>query len=197
MPELVETPEITAERALVIRCNRLLGSALVDANLISNDALEIAYEKMRQMVESGNFESASILTALIFEQKALEENELIEYTLKNHDVGLIDLRHYTFDELPKGCDLRKCYMTWTIPFAQRDGCFFMSTGYYLSPAIVSYWENLLNAPILWHISSMRSIMIALKKLSNIENRSPQEAGLENKIEPTEETQTLTAKPSQN
>lgn len=165
-----EVQERGDERTLIIRSNRLLGTALIESGLVDNEAVETAHEKLLMNLEAGMTESPSILTYLLFEQKALKENDLIEYTLKNHSVGLIDIRHYTLDSLPEGCELSKCFATWSIPFNYRDGVYFIATAHYLSKPVTEAWEALLDGPIFWYVTSMRSIMIALKKISAIPQR---------------------------
>ena len=162
--------ERSDERTLIIRSNRLLGSALIESGLVDNEAVEAAHEKLLMVLEAGMAESPSILTYLLFEQKALKENDLIEYTLKKHSIGLIDIRHYTLDSLPEGCELSKCFATWSIPFNYRDGSYFIATAHYLSKPVVEAWEALLDGPIFWYATPMRSIMIALKKISAIPQR---------------------------
>jgi len=165
-----EVQERSDERTLIIRSNRLLGTALIESGLADNEAVETAHEKLLMNLEAGMTESPSILTYLLFEQKALKENDLIEYTLKNHSIGLIDIRHYTLDSLPEGCELSKCFATWSIPFNHRDGTYFVATAHYLSKPVIEAWEALLDGPIFWYVTSMRSIMIALKKISSIPQR---------------------------
>jgi hypothetical protein len=162
--DLLENRE---QRTLIIRSNRLLGAALIESGLVSSEAVETAHERLLMNLEAGVTESPSILTYLMFEQKCLKENDLIDYTIKQHHIGLIDIRHYTLDSLPEGCDLSQCFATWSIPFSHRDGTYFIATAHYLSKPVIDAWESLLRKPVFWYATSMRSIMIALKKISAI------------------------------
>ena len=40
----------------------------------------------------------------------------------------------------------------------------MATAYYLSRAVVEYWEDLLDGTVIWYVTSMESIAHALERL---------------------------------
>ena len=104
-------------RALILRSNRFLGSSLVDKGMVSSADLESANERFMQSIQSSDLKSASILTPLVFELKALDEARLIDYLVEEHQTGLIDLRHIQMQSLKSwGVDLSLCWATSTVPF---------------------------------------------------------------------------------
>ena len=66
-------------RAITLRSNRFLGSALVEKGLVVVTDLEAANEKFMAAMQSEDPQHASILTVLLHELKVLDENALIQH----------------------------------------------------------------------------------------------------------------------
>ena len=159
---------MNAHRPLLLRGNRFLGSALVNANIITIDQLEEANQKLLDIINGESLKQASILNILSFEMNVLNEPELIAHTVENHEVGLIDLTHYN---LSRGFDntleLPLCWATWTLPFDKLDGVYSVATAYYLSKPIVEYWEQKLGGYVLWYACSLKSLSDALQRIDQL------------------------------
>ena len=156
-------------RALILRSNRFLGSSLVDKGLVSTADLEAANERFMQSIQSADLKSASILTPLAFEQKALDESKLIEHTIDEHEVGLVDLRHMKMQSIKSwNVDLSLCWATSTVPFDKMGDVYLVATCYYLSAPVVKSWQDLLGGNILWYATSMSSLSNGLEQLETIQ-----------------------------
>lgn len=162
-------------RPLLLRGNRFLGSALVNANLITIDHLEEANQKLLDIIHGGNIKQASILNILTFDMGVLSESELVAHTVENHRTGVIDLAHYNLaDGFDYTVDIPLCWATWTIPFDYVDGVYSVASAYYLSKPIVEYWENRLEGYVIWYSSSLKSLAEALERIENINLTREQE-----------------------
>ncbi len=163
-------------RALILRSNRFLGSALVDKGFITSGDLEAANEKFMQSIQSSDLKSASILSTLLFELKAFDESQLIEHILEEHEIGLIDLNHVELQSLrPMAIDFGLCWATSTIPFDRVDDTCMIATSYYLSAPVIKQWKNLLDGEIVWYASSVASIARGLERLEAIHAKEDAEA----------------------
>lgn len=146
---------MTEHRTLLMRANRLLGSALVEHNLVSFADLEAANERVLALATEGRLRQASVLGVLVYERKALREEELLRVAQEELGLGLVDLRHYDVpEEIRKDLDLDRCWATWTVPYDRDDNVWFLATAYSLSPAVREHWEKRLAGPIIWSATSM-------------------------------------------
>lgn len=156
-------------RALILRSNRFLGSSLVDKGLVSTADLEAANERFMASIQSSDLKSASILTPLAFELKALDEAKLIEHIQEEHEVGLIDFRHLQMRSLKDlGGDLSLCWATSTVPFDKMGDTYLLGTCYYLSAPVIKCWQDLLGTNILWYVTTMSSLSNGLEQLETIQ-----------------------------
>ncbi|MGB0415868.1 MAG: hypothetical protein ACPGKS_03360 [Coraliomargarita sp.] len=156
-------------RALILRSNRFLGSSLVDKGLVSTADLEAANERFMQSIQSADLKSASILTPLTFELKALDEAKLIDHLVDENEIGLVDLRHVKMQSLKDwGVDLSLCWATSTVPFDKMGDAYLLATCYYLSAPVVKCWEDLLGSNILWYATTMSSLSNGLEQLEDIQ-----------------------------
>ena len=152
-------------RSLLIRCNRFLGAALHDSGLITVDHLEQANERMLESLQSGNLHRASILNILVSDVMAMKERELVQFTVENLQLSAVDLRSYNLAKTTEiAQDIEACWATWSVPFDLVEDIYFVATAYYLSRAVVEYWEDLLNGTVIWYVTSMESIADALERL---------------------------------
>lgn len=155
-------------RALILRSNRFLGSALVERGLVSVDDLEAANEKFMEAIQSSELKRASILSTLLFESKSLGEESLIEHLVEEEGLGLIDLSYVELRSLrPMNVDLSLCWATSTIPFDKVENTYMVATCYWLSAPVVKHWEDLLDGRVIWYGTSINSITRALEQTEEI------------------------------
>lgn len=142
-------------RPLLMRSNRLLGSALVEHNLVKFEDLEAANERVLELAGSGDFRQASVLGILVYEMKVLTEEAVLHTVMEEQGLGVVDLRQYDVpEELRRDLDLGMCWATWTVPYDKEEDFWFVATAYYLSPAVRSHWEKKLGGPIVWNATTM-------------------------------------------
>ncbi len=153
-----------------MRANRLLGSALVEHNLVKFEDLEAANDRLLEHVGAGEFRKASLLGILVGEKKVLREEEVLHAVMEEHALGVADLRHYDVPEaVRKGLDLGMCWATWTVPYEKEEDFWFVASAYYLSPAVRTHWEKHLGGPILWQATSMDIISDVLERFTEERN----------------------------
>lgn len=147
-----------------MRSNRLLGSALVEHNLVKFEDLEAANERVLELAGQGDFRQASVLGVLVCEKKVLREEDVLHAVLEDPSVGVADLRHYDVpEEVRKGLDLGMCWATWTVPFDKEEDFWLVATAYYFSTAVRTHWEKKLGGPIIWHATTMDVIADFLER----------------------------------
>ena len=103
-------------RALILRSNRFLGSALVNKGLVSTTDLEEANTRFMEAIQSSDLRRASILSTLLFDLKKLDEAKLIDYLVDELKLGLVDLDFIELPSLrPMNVDLSLCWASSTVP----------------------------------------------------------------------------------
>ena len=151
-----------------MRANRFLGSALVDAGLVSRDDLEKANEKFMEAIQNDEVKNASIMTSLLFDLKVLDEARLIEFLAEDKGVGLVDLGAVEMPSLrTMNVDPALCYATSTIPFDRVEETYLVATCYYLSNPVVKYWEELLRGPVIWYATTVSALASALERIEDV------------------------------
>jgi hypothetical protein len=146
---------MTEYRPLLMRANRLLGSALIEHNLVKFEDLEAANERLLEVAATGQVRQSSVLSILVYEKKVLKEEDVLHHVVDDHGVGVVDLRGYDVpEEVRKDLDLDACWATWSVPFDREEDFHFVATAYYLSPAVRSYWEKKLGGQIIWQATTM-------------------------------------------
>jgi hypothetical protein len=157
----------TEYRPLLMRANRLLGSALIEHNLVKFEDLEAANERLLEVAASGQVRQSSVLSILVFEKKVMREEDLLHHVVDDHGVGVVDLRGYEVpDEVKKDIDLDACWATWSVPFDREEDFHFVATAYYLSPAVRSHWEKKLGGQIIWQATTMDIIADFLDRVTS-------------------------------
>jgi hypothetical protein len=152
-------------RPLLMRANRLLGSALIEHNLVKFEDLEAANERLLEVAATGNMRQSSVLSILVYEKKVLREEDVLHHVVDDHGVGVVDLRGYDVPEdLRKELDLEACWATWTVPFDREEDFHFVATAYYLSPAVRTHWEKKLGGQIIWQATTMDIIADFLDRI---------------------------------
>ena len=155
----------TEYRPLLMRANRLLGSALIEHNLVKFEDLEAANERLLEIAATGQVRQSSVLGILVYEIKVLREEDVLHHVVDDHGVGVVDLRGYDVpDEVKKDMDLDACWATWSVPFDREEDFHFVATAYYLSPAVRSYWEKKLGGQIIWQATTMDIVADFLDRL---------------------------------
>ncbi len=156
----------TEYRPLLMRANRLLGSALIEHNLVKFEDLEAANERLLEVASSGQVRQSSVLSILVYEKKVLKEEDLLHHVVDDHGVGVVDLRGYEVpEEVKKEIDLDACWATWSVPFDREEDFHFVATAYYLSPAVRSHWEKKLGGQIIWQATTMDIIADFLDRVA--------------------------------
>jgi hypothetical protein len=156
---------MTEYRPLLMRANRLLGSALIEHNLVKFEDLEAANERLLEVAATGPVRQSSVLGILVYEKKVLREEDVLHHVVDDHGVGVVDLRGYDVpEEVKKEIDLDACWATWTVPFDREEDFHFVATAYYLSPAVRSYWEKKLGGQIIWQATTMDIIADFLDRM---------------------------------
>lgn len=155
-------------RALILRSNRFLGSALVDKGLVSAGDLEEANGKFMEAIQSAELKRASILSTLLFELKKLDEAKLLDYLVDEEKLGLVDLNFMELGSLrPMNVDLSLCWASSTVPFDYVEGTYLVATCYYLSAPVVKHWEDMLDGRVIWYGTSISSLSRALERIEEI------------------------------
>jgi hypothetical protein len=152
-------------RPLLMRANRLLGSALIEHNLVKFEDLEAANERLLEVAASGQVRQSSVLSILVYEKKVLREEDVLHHVVDDHGVGVVDLRGYDVpEEVRKEIDLDACWATWSVPFDREEDFHFVATAYYLSPAVRTHWEKKLGGQIIWQATTMDIIADFLDRM---------------------------------
>ena len=155
----------TEYRPLLMRANRLLGSALIEHNLVKFEDLEAANERLLEVAATGQVRQSSVLGILVYEKKVLREEDVLHHVVDDHGVGVVDLRGYDVpDEVKKDMDLDACWAAWSVPFDREEDFHCVATAYYLSPAVRSYWEKKLGGQIIWQATTMDIVADFLDRL---------------------------------
>jgi len=160
-----------------MRSNRLLGSALIEHNLVKFEDLEAANERLLEIAASGDMRRSSVLNILAYETKVLREEDLLHHVVDDQGIGVIDLRGYEVPEdVKKSLDLGACWATWSVPFDKEEDFHFVATAYYLSPAVRSYWEKALGGQIIWQATTMDIVADFLDRVQAERIEAEKEAG---------------------
>lgn len=170
-------------RALILRSNRFLGSALVDKELIKSEDLEAANEKfMEHLQGSESAGNASILYSLLYELKTLDEAKLVDLLVEESKIGMVDLTQLKLNSLrPIGLEVSDCKATWTLPFDHIEDTYMIATCYYLSNPAIQFWEDKYKKKVIWYGTSMSSMLRAfdrIQELHDAEDVAAEEAAAE-------------------
>lgn len=146
-------------KPLIMRANRLLGASLVEQGLVSIDDLDEANERLLELMASNaNGSQVSLLAILLNEKRCLDENSLLEKTLEDYVLGLIDIRSVDYPEaLQATLQAGECWATLTVPFDHVENTWYLATAYYMSSAVRTYWEGKLEGNVVWFASSIESL----------------------------------------
>jgi len=158
-------PIMMEHRQLLMRANRLLGTALIEHNLVKVEDLEAVNERLLELVAQGDFRQASVLNLLVQERKVLNEEEILHVVMEEMGLGLVDLRNYEVpDEIRNTLDLGMCWATLTVPYDKEEDFYLVATAYYLSPAVRTHWEKHLGGPVVWTATSLDNLTEFLDRM---------------------------------
>lgn len=152
-------------KPLIMRANRLLGASLVEKGLVSIDDLDEANERLVELMSAdASCVQVSLLSILIGEKQAINENDLLEFLVEDHGLGLVDVRNMDLpDSVKNSLDTRTCWATLTVPFDKVEDTTYLATAYYLSPAARKHWEDKINGHVVWYACSVDSLTDFLEK----------------------------------
>ncbi len=168
---------MSEHRPLLMRSNRLLGSALIEHSLVKFEDLEAANERLLEIAATGDIRRSSVLNILAYETKVLREEDLLHHVVDDHGVGVIDLRGYEVpEEVKRDLDLGACWATWSVPFDKEEDFHFVATAYYLSPAVRAHWEKTLGGQIIWQATTMDIIADFLDRVQAERNEAAKRGG---------------------
>jgi hypothetical protein len=152
-------------RNLLLRSNRHLGAALVEADLVGLADLETATERLLEHAAAGQPRRCNVLGVLAYELKVLREEDALLHFVDERAAGLVDLRDVELtDDLRQTLDPAVCWATWTLPFDREEGFHFVATAGGLSSAVRSHWEKHLDGPILWFGATIEALADQIEKL---------------------------------
>jgi len=100
----------------------------------------------------------SILDVLVYEQRALKEEDLIRYTMEHFHVPPVNLAFMDFnEELLKGITREQCVDTRSLPFDKDGGLVFIATSHFLAEQERTYWEGVFGRGIVWHSTTLENL----------------------------------------
>jgi len=148
-----------------MRANRLLGASLVEKGLVSIDDLDEANDRLLELMSTdASCVQVNLLSILVGEKQAINENDLLEFLVEDHGLGLVDVRDMDLpDSIKNSLDVRACWATLTVPFDKVEDTTYLATAYYLSPAARTHWEEKLSGHVVWYATSVDSLTDFLEK----------------------------------
>lgn len=159
--------------SLLLKSNRMLGGQLTDCGLISLQQLEAANTALLDRLAGEDIRETSLLKVLLFEQKTLDENDLLNYQIEHRNVAGVSLRHYHIDpNILKDFSGDETWATWTLPIDEVDGVWFLASAYYMSPFVRRYWSDKLRGEIVWCVAPMLDLDTAIDQV--VAARAPAE-----------------------
>jgi hypothetical protein len=155
-------------KALTLRSNLFLVSALVEHGLLDVAHSDAANKKFIVALQSESAAQASVLSVLLHELTVRDERALIQLLADKYDLALIDLDFIQISSLSsQQRELNLCRATATVPYDQVEDTYMLATCYYLSAPVITHWEQLLAGPVLWYATSFAAMALALGRLQEI------------------------------
>jgi len=171
---------MSEHRSLILRSNRLLGAALVEHNLITVEQLDEANERLLLTMDDGTVRQMCLLDILMNGTHALTEDRLLEHTVDDLGMALLDLRQIEpSDDVKIAIDPAVCWATWTVPFDQDEEISYVASAYHLSTAVRQFWEKRLGGTLVWFGATLDSVSDFLEALeaerngNTLESSAPQ------------------------
>lgn len=155
-------------RNLILRASRNLGSRLIELGLLTEEQLDVAYEKLLEAMKIGDLRQSCLLKVLMYDIEAFTDAALLEQA----KYPLINLDGFEIQD-PKelGIDQREYWSTWSVVFDTEEDFFFVATAYDQCEPVIKYWEEKLKGKIIWYSTNLKSITAALQKLPEEEAKN--------------------------
>ena len=151
--------------SLLIKSNRVLGTRLVEAGLVSLADMDAANESFIELARAKDLKRASLLRILIYDNQTLKEESLLDHLIETYHAGAILLENYNLDDvLLVQHPLELMRASWTLPLDFVNDRWFMVTAYYLSDIVRKFWEDRLDSRITWLISPMQQFETVFEEL---------------------------------
>jgi hypothetical protein len=153
------------QRPLFLRANRSVGAALVEHKLVTSDALDAANARLLELLKSGEFKQASVLSLLIQKAGGPSEAAIIQYQMDTHELGAVNLSTYNLERsLSPELDLVSCWATRTLPYDRQEEFVFLATNFYLSEVVRKFWqEHFKGLQLIWSVASSSDLIEALER----------------------------------
>lgn len=158
-----DDPDSAALQPLILRANRFLGAALVEAEMINFGDLEQASEFLLERLQSKDLSRTNVIAILQTDLRALNENDLIRLQVEQHNLSLFNVA-LSPPVVHPSIQKNVCWATWTVPYDEQEGIWFLASAYYLSKPVRDFWEKRLDAPIEWSVAECRQIAEAIAKI---------------------------------
>lgn len=161
--------------SLLLKSNRVLGTRLVDAGLTSPEHMDEANEVFIQRARERNLKRASLLRILIFDNQTLREESLLDHQLEHFPVGALMLDSYHVDEVLLEQHPVEFYRaSWSLPVDLVNDRWFVTTAYYMSDIVRSFWEERLEGRVSWSITPLGQMEEAISRLEAASESSGEE-----------------------
>ena len=162
--------------SLLIKSNRVLGTRLVEADLVSVEDMDRANESFIELARAKDIRRASMLRVLVYDMQCLKEESLLDYQLEKFSIGAVMLGNYKVDEeLLAQQPLELMRASWTMPIDRVNGRWFLATAYYMSDIVRQFWEERLEGRISWYVSSLSQLESIFESLAEKEAAAAAEA----------------------
>ncbi len=149
---------MSEHRPIIMRCNRSLGAALVEANLITVEQLEDANEKLLHIMEKGSDKEICLLDILLHQTNALTIEDLFNHLVEERRVALLDPREIEInDDLKLSLTPGECWATWSVPFDRDEDVVSIVSAYAVCPAVRQHWEKRFGGTIVWFAATLDAV----------------------------------------
>lgn len=153
---------------LTLRANRTLGATLINEGLLSPEGMSQANDRFLSAFRSGDWITSSLLRILAWEMKVLPESILIRHQMEKYRVPIISLQNYAVNaSLLNPTTLEGARATRTLPIDCLENAWFLVTAYYLSNAVLNYWDEQLPGSKFWYIAKLDAIEQTLTSMENL------------------------------
>jgi hypothetical protein len=165
-----------AIQSLLLKANRTLGAQLVKNDLVSLKHLDAANELFIERVRQQDPRRASLLRILLYEQQTLDERALLDFQLAGRKVGGLLLDSVRINASATSAHPAAAMQaTWTLPFDCLGNVWFLATAYYLSDVARQYWQEQIQAEIVWYAVPFNQIEEAFERILPPPAAAPQPA----------------------
>jgi hypothetical protein len=160
--------ELEQYRPLLLKTNRALGAALLEAKLITPEQLEAANVRLLEQIKHSQWRQAALLPLLLSGNGELKEGALLQYQAEIHGVGLIVLSSYNLERsVEPSIELPVCWMTRSLPYDRQEEFVFIATNNYLSEPVREYWaQRYSGLKIVWMAAGVGDLSEAIERVES-------------------------------